>query len=255
MQQDGKAYRKYNRVPDLIRAEIISLYSSGKSSPFIANKFNISPSCVRKILREFGCPVRDNHKFKSVEKDIVADYRADIGMMVIARKYKTSNGIILKIIKAHGLDPRPKGNRVGEKNALWKGGDKRKAERMLAYVNRRYINEPLFRLEQNCRNRITRYLKTVNVRKKKRTIDMLGADWLVVRQHIESQFKPNMAWNNHGRDWHIDHIIPLASAKTEEELLKLFHYTNLQPLWAKDNLKKSSFHEGIHYRAKLKRVL
>jgi hypothetical protein len=48
-----------------------------------------------------------------------------------------------------------------------------------------------------------------------------------------------MNWSNR-KEWHIDHIIPLSSAKTEEELLKLFHYTNLQPLWANDNIKKSN---------------
>ena len=48
-----------------------------------------------------------------------------------------------------------------------------------------------------------------------------------------------MSWENHGiHGWHIDHIIPLSSGKTEDEILELFHYTNLQPLWAVDNLKK-----------------
>ncbi len=50
-----------------------------------------------------------------------------------------------------------------------------------------------------------------------------------------------MSWDNHTKyGWHIDHIIPLASAKTEEELKSLCHYTNLQPLWAKENLSKGA---------------
>jgi hypothetical protein len=50
-----------------------------------------------------------------------------------------------------------------------------------------------------------------------------------------------MSWDNYGfYGWHIDHVIPLSSAKTEEEVYKLCHYTNLQPLWAEDNLKKGS---------------
>jgi hypothetical protein len=48
-----------------------------------------------------------------------------------------------------------------------------------------------------------------------------------------------MTWDNYGvGGWEIDHIIPLASAKTEEEVYKLCHYTNLQPLWANENFKK-----------------
>jgi hypothetical protein len=57
--------------------------------------------------------------------------------------------------------------------------------------------------------------------------------------HIESQFIDGMSWENRSL-WHIDHIIPLATAKTEEEILRLNHYTNLRPLWALDNLKKGS---------------
>ena len=69
--------------------------------------------------------------------------------------------------------------------------------------------------------------------------EMLGCTWEELVLHLESQFSEGMSWDNRS-DWHIDHIIPLASAQTEEELMALCHYTNLQPLWAVDNLSKGA---------------
>lgn len=60
--------------------------------------------------------------------------------------------------------------------------------------------------------------------------------------HIESLFKPGMSFDNRNL-WHLDHKIPIASAKTEEELIKLFHYKNIQPLWKEENLKKNKKYE------------
>jgi hypothetical protein len=48
-----------------------------------------------------------------------------------------------------------------------------------------------------------------------------------------------MSWENRS-EWHIDHIVPLSSAKSEAEIIFLNHYSNLQPLWAKDNIQKSN---------------
>ena len=66
---------------------------------------------------------------------------------------------------------------------------------------------------------------------------ILGCTILEFRNYIESKFTEGMSLNNHG-EWHLDHIIPLASATTEEDIIRLNHYTNFQPLWAKDNLIK-----------------
>jgi hypothetical protein len=92
---------------------------------------------------------------------------------------------------------------------------------------------PHFYLRKKVRNRIRDYFRY----KTKTTIEYLGCEIEVLKEHLEKQFVDGMTWENKG-DWHFDHIIPLSSAKTEDELYKLCHYTNLQPLWAIDNIKK-----------------
>ena len=68
--------------------------------------------------------------------------------------------------------------------------------------------------------------------------DIVGIDISELIKYLESKFTPEMNWNNHGTYWHIDHIIPLSSAKTVFEVYALCHYSNLQPLEAIENLKK-----------------
>jgi hypothetical protein len=83
------------------------------------------------------------------------------------------------------------------------------------------------------------------------THSILGADWETVKEHFVSQFKDGMTWEAFiAGDIHVDHIQPLASAKTEEELIALCHYTNLQPLWCLDNLSKGAIFEGVNYKTK-----
>lgn len=75
------------------------------------------------------------------------------------------------------------------------------------------------------------------------TTDLLGCSIEDVRDHLESQFSEGMTWENMGRNgWHIDHIRPCDSfdLTDPEEQQKCFHYTNLQPLWQADNIRKSN---------------
>lgn len=74
------------------------------------------------------------------------------------------------------------------------------------------------------------------------TESLNGCSWEQLKQHLEQQFNEGMTWDNYGSVWHIDHIIPIASFNltVKEEQVKCFHYTNLQPLFAKDNLTKGS---------------
>jgi len=75
--------------------------------------------------------------------------------------------------------------------------------------------------------------------KSKKTLEILGCQFEIFKKHIENQFNENMNWENYGSYWEIDHIIPVSSSTTEEELYKLNHYTNFQPLYWLDNLHKS----------------
>jgi hypothetical protein len=98
--------------------------------------------------------------------------------------------------------------------------------------------DPLAVMKRRLRNRTGSAFRRTYWNKKG-TVELLGAEYQIVFKRIESLFTEGMNWDNRNL-WHIDHIIPLDSAKTEKELAKLCHYTNLQPLWAKDNLIKSN---------------
>lgn len=98
-------------------------------------------------------------------------------------------------------------------------------------------NELIYKLTCYYRNRIKSAIIVNRWKKNNRHKELLGCDYKTIRMHFESKFTKGMNWENHGL-WHIDHIIPCFTAKTENELINLFHYTNLQPLWAKDNIIK-----------------
>jgi hypothetical protein len=112
-------------------------------------------------------------------------------------------------------------------------------ERNMNYNKKKLNEDGFFRLKFYIRNRIRNFLMIKNITKKNKTFEVVGCTPKFLKEHIEKQFTEGMSWELMGKHIHIDHIIPLSSAKTEEEIYKLCHYSNLQPLWAKDNLKKS----------------
>jgi len=103
----------------------------------------------------------------------------------------------------------------------------------------RFNNDLLFRFVCILREHSRRAFKRIGQNKPASTQAMLGCDWHGAKEHIERLFQPGMTWSNHGM-WHIDHVIPIATATTTEEAIKLNHISNLQPLWAEDNLAKGS---------------
>ena len=109
------------------------------------------------------------------------------------------------------------------------------------YSKNRLKNDPVFKfkhiLRSNIGNTFKRACNGAYVKKSK-TLDILGCDIEFFMRYISSKFQKGMTFENHG-EWHLDHIIPISKANTKEDIIRLNHYTNFQPLWAEDNLTKS----------------
>lgn len=110
-------------------------------------------------------------------------------------------------------------------------------EQSKRYRKIRETNDPVFKLARRVRTLIYIKIRSGGYTKRSKTHAILGCSFSELMTHISQQFTNGMSWENYG-DWHIDHITPIASAKTEEDVIRLNHYTNLQPLWALDNLVK-----------------
>lgn len=123
--------------------------------------------------------------------------------------------------------------------------DRCRARRASAY-RARYARDPAFRLKELLRRSMHDCLRR---RKSQRTMHYVGCTPEELCSHIERLFQPGMSWENMGRDWHIDHIRPIASFDfSSEDALNACHsYRNLQPLWAAENLKKGSLWEGVRH--------
>ena len=114
--------------------------------------------------------------------------------------------------------------------------EKHRAYNTSYHAARRKI-DPLFKLGNNLRHLVYVQFKAKRWGKTTKTQALLGCTFEEFAAHLQSKFKEGMTLENHG-DWHIDHIKPCATATSAEELAALFHFTNLQPLWATENLSK-----------------
>jgi hypothetical protein len=108
------------------------------------------------------------------------------------------------------------------------------------YVNNKLENDSYFKLKFNIRSLIRNAFKRNFTTKSKKTIEILGCSFEEFKIYLETKFDDKMNWENQGTYWHMDHIIPISSAETEEDVYRLNHYTNFQPLFWLDNLKKSN---------------
>lgn len=107
------------------------------------------------------------------------------------------------------------------------------------YMRRRSESDPVYATRRRVRTLVSMAFLKRGFKKGSTTEAILGCSWDELVTHIERQFLPGMTWENRHL-WHIDHIVALATAKTEADVIALNHFTNLRPLWKPDNLKKGA---------------
>lgn len=171
-------------------------------------------------------------------RDYYKEYRIqnELELTTKSKKYYTKNK---KKVHLQNLKNKPHRSRYNKK---YHQLNKRKInDYRTKYLGNRYKTDILYKIRVSLRNRVCDAFYYKQLVKSKRTKDMLGCTWEELKAYMEHLFKPGMSWDNHKRDgWHIDHIVPLAFAKTQGEMERLCHYKNLQPLWWYDNLSKGN---------------
>jgi excinuclease UvrABC ATPase subunit len=128
-----------------------------------------------------------------------------------------------------------------DKRDHYKNWRQKNRERVNENFKKRKRENPSYRIACNLRSSFSGMLKKRNGRKYESVLNLLGCSVDEFRKHLEALFTEGMSWDNYGK-WHIDHIKPCSSfdLTSLEDQKVCFHFSNMQPLWAIDNIKKSN---------------
>jgi hypothetical protein len=116
-------------------------------------------------------------------------------------------------------------------------------EYLRAYRKKRLKEDATFKLARRARSQVHHAL--FGYAKADKTFNLIGCSAMQLRHWFSYQFEVGMTWDNYGM-WHMDHVIPLSwfNLEDKEQQAIAFHWTNMQPLWAKDNLSKGNRRKG-----------
>tara|TARA_R110000868_G_scaffold203969_9_gene451974 strand:+ start:2296 stop:2793 length:498 start_codon:yes stop_codon:yes gene_type:complete len=153
--------------------------------------------------------------------------------------------------KEYQKEYREKNNeKIRRKQKTWRDNNReqikhqyhKNRDKINEYVRNKRLVDPLYKLKGNVRTIVRQSLTRNGYTKRSKTHNIIGCPFDELKEYIESKFEPWMSWDNHGLyngelnyGWDIDHIMPLSTAITKEDIIKLNHYTNLQPLCSKTN--------------------
>ncbi len=208
--KDPERKREYDRARQSLNRESLSIYNKNWRE---ANKEEIKAR--RKTYREV-------HREKlSADKKIWREANKEAVSEAKKKYYNSNKDSILASCKVY----------AHSENGI--------SVRRARHQNK-YRTDPIYRQRYLCRSRFKKWFKSNGLQKSGHIQDLIGCTWEEFCKHLESQFKNGMTWDNQGL-WHIDHIWPLAwfDPLNSEHQQMAWHYTNLQPLWAAENILKS----------------
>ena len=207
---------------------------------------NMSKVCNRcgqeKSLCDFGS--NGKHYFKAKCKKCLAEIAATDREQnpTYLKNYYQNNKEKIKQKSNDYYEDNKKQHIIRTRNYQLQNKDKVVKHRKIYNIKKQQIET--HRIHSSISAAINRACKILNIKKSKHTLEVIGLNnWDEFRTHIENQFTEGMNWNNYGNtltSWSIDHIIPQSSATTWDDIKKLNHYTNLQPMWHVDNMKKGN---------------
>lgn len=194
---------------------------------------------LNKLSRQkYNKEYRDRNREKLIKVSLDFYYNNREEILIKAKKYRKENleSLAIKQKERHQKNKEER----NKQNKIWRIKNR---EKITTQRTNRYKVDLNFKLKKVLRGRIWAVLRGLN--KSKTTQDLLGCSIEELKQHLQSRFTKGMTWNNYGRGadtWQIDHIKACAkfdlSKPSEQQVC--FHYTNLQPLWTIDNIKKSN---------------
>jgi len=214
------------------RFKVIEKYLNGLSTSELSKEYNVNSETIRNIL------IKNN-----IKRRPQPNIRPPVKTFKICTCCKKELPNSITYFMTNGK--------------YYKNGDKKlrsfcrkcSHNKSVIYTRNRRINDLEFKLRGDISSRIRHAIKRNTAIKQSKTIILLGCTIKELRNYLEQQFRDDMTWENYGNVWHIDHVKPCSSFNLllPDEQEKCFHYTNLQPLLAKENLSKSSYYNGVRY--------
>lgn len=224
----------HNKTPVEIEHRIIELYQSFHWPGQIAEAVSVSRSCVDRVLRRNG--VRRVMKTPGAAKLKEKRCSACLVLKPVKEFPRAAKRAIHCLVKSECRQCERKRADRWRANNIERA---RKTERESS--KRRRLTNVQYRFSQNLRRNVREILETHNDKNSNLVRKIIGCSSAQLIAHIESLFKPGMSWDNHSRTgWHIDHKTPCSKfdLTKPEERMACAHWSNLQPLWAAENINK-----------------